>query len=381
MCTLQNGHRIKVRNVTAERTAHPFHSAALFNERALGVQVVHVLRPVLYRAVAEVCSLLYIQLNAACMEIRNIVFWRRASFDEVQVCALINDDERVLELTGTCCIQSEIRLERNLHLHILGNVDKAAAAPHRSVQRRKLMVSRRNKMHEIFLHHSGIRSGKRALHVSIHDALLAHFVLHIVVDKFAVVLCADPCKRLALSVRNAELFKRVLDVLWNVSPLCGHLGLWLHVRDNLLYVEVLDVRPPVRFVYFVEELERLEAKFLHPRGVVLFLADFIHNGFVEPLPDFVKVLVVLFVAEVVPGAVDVRNLCLCFFRFVYHQSVPSLFALTASMAAFAAAASFSLRSAPFISCGMNWSNPCSLISCTSEPSPVCTMWPFTITCV
>src|SRR5574344_1897990 len=345
MCTLQNGHRIKVRNVTAERTAHPFHSAALFNERALGVQVVHVLRPVLYRAVAEVCSLLYIQLNAACMEIRNIIFWRRASFDEVQVCALVNDDERVLELAGTCCIQSEIRLERNLHLHILRNVDKAAAAPHRSVQCRKLMVSRRNKMHEIFLHHSGIRSGKRALHVSIHDALLAHFVLHIVVDKFAVVLCADPCKRLALSVRNAELFKRVLDVLWNVSPLCGHLGLWLHVRDNLLYVEVLDVRTPIRVVYFVEEL------------------------------------VVLFVAEVVPGAVDVRNLCLCFFRFVCHQSVPSLFALTASMAAFAAAASFSLRSASFISCGMNWSNPCSLISCTSEPSPVCTMWPFTMTCV
>ena len=46
------------------------------------------------------------------MEVGYIVFRSGASLDEVETCALVNYDKRMLKLTCALRVESEIRLER-----------------------------------------------------------------------------------------------------------------------------------------------------------------------------------------------------------------------------------------------------------------------------
>jgi hypothetical protein len=93
-----------------ERTGHPLDGAALFDQRALGVEIVHIFRPVLNRRIAQMRVLRDVQFHTARVQVGNIVFRRGAALDEMQVSALAQNDQRVFKLAGARRVQAEIRL-------------------------------------------------------------------------------------------------------------------------------------------------------------------------------------------------------------------------------------------------------------------------------
>ena len=192
--TLEDAHRVQAADMRAEGTGHPLDNAVFLDKRALGVEVIHVLRPVLDGRIAQLRVLLDIQLDAAGVEISNIVLRSGAALDEVQARALVDDDERVLELSRALGVEAEVGLERYRDLHTLRHIHERAARPHRAVERGELMVARGDELHEILMHHLGIFALERALHICVYDTLLGDLGFNIVIDKLGVVLRADTCK-------------------------------------------------------------------------------------------------------------------------------------------------------------------------------------------
>ena len=240
-----------------ERAGNPLDHAALFHERAFCIEVIHIFRPVLDGRVAQLGVLLHVQLHAAGVEVRNVIFRRRAALDEVQTRALIDNDECVLKLASTLGVQTEVRLQRDGHLHALRHIHERAAGPDRAVQGRKLMIARCDELHEILVHHIGVLALERALHVGIDDALRSHFVPDVVIHELRIVLCTDAGKRFALRLRDAETLKGVFNVLRDVLPVAFHVGLGTDVCCNVIHVQPLDGRAPIRDRHLVIDLQRL----------------------------------------------------------------------------------------------------------------------------
>ena len=173
----------------------------------------------------------------------------------MQARALIDDDKRVLKLARALGVQAEIRLQRDGHLHTLRHVHERAAGPDRAVQRRKLMIARRNELHEVLLHHVGILALECALHIGIDNTLCGHLVLDVVVHELGVVLRADAGKRFALRLRDAEALKRVFNVLRDVLPVAFHVGLGADVGRDMIHVQALDGRAPIRDRHLIIDLQ------------------------------------------------------------------------------------------------------------------------------
>ena len=289
-----------------ERAGNPLDHAALFHERAFCIEVIHIFRPVLDGRVAQLGVFLHVQLHAAGVEVRNVIFRRRAALDKMQTRALIDNDECVLKLASTLGVQTEVRLQRDGHLHALRHIHERATGPDRAVQGRKLMVARCDELHEILVHHVGVFALERALHVGVDDALCSHFVPDVVIHELGVVLRADAGKRFALRLRDAETLKGVFNVLRDVLPVAFHVGLGTDVCCNVIHVQPLDGRPPVRNRHLVIDLQRLQPELLHPDRIALFLR--------EPVDDLRRqallhaIGIVLFVADVIDAAVNVRDL-------------------------------------------------------------------------
>lgn len=50
------------------------------------------------------------QLHTAGMEVRHVVLRGGTAFDKMQVCTLVHNDQGMLELSGSRCVQSKIGL-------------------------------------------------------------------------------------------------------------------------------------------------------------------------------------------------------------------------------------------------------------------------------
>ena len=233
------------------------------------------------------------------MKVCNVVLRGRTSLDEVYVRTLVDYYEGVLELSGSCSIQPEVRLQRNGNLDTLWYVNEASSAPYGTVQCCKLVVRRRNHLHEVFPDHIGVFTVNGAFHVGIYYSLLCHVVLYVVIDDFAVILGSDTGKALSFCFRDSKLFEGVLYVLRNIFPLCGHFGLRLYVVHYVLYVKVVDVRSPIGFLHGVEYLQGPVPQVPDPFGIVLFLGYPLYYVFIQPLPDLEKVFILFVIAEVV----------------------------------------------------------------------------------
>ena len=188
---LQDGHRIEVGNMGAEGSGYPLHRAALFDDGTLRVQVIHILRPVLDGRVAKLRILADIELDAAGMQVRDVVLRCRAALDEVELCPLIHDDQGMLELSGARGVQTEVGLQRDLDGDALRDIDEGAAGPDRTMECRELMIRRRYEVHEVIPDHICIRTVQGRLDVGIYDALLLDLLLEVMIDELRVVLCAD----------------------------------------------------------------------------------------------------------------------------------------------------------------------------------------------
>ena len=149
----------------------------------------------------------------------------------------------MLELPCPRRIQSEIGLQRDIHLDPLGYIDERATRPDRTMQRGELMRLRRHKRHEILLNDVTVLLQRR-LHVRIHNALLHERLLNRVVDHLRVVLCANPCERRFLCLGNPQTVECILDVLGHLIPVPDHLRIGAHIGHDLIHIQLGEIRPP-----------------------------------------------------------------------------------------------------------------------------------------
>ena len=81
--TFEHAHRVQAADMGPERAGNPLDHAALLHERAFCIEVVHIFRPVLDGRIAQPGIFLYIQLHTAGVEVRDVIFRRRAALDKV----------------------------------------------------------------------------------------------------------------------------------------------------------------------------------------------------------------------------------------------------------------------------------------------------------
>ena len=96
----------------------------------LGDEVVDVVRPVLDGRVADLGARQRDDLDDRRVERVGRVDRRRAALDVVDLGALVDDDQRPLELAGVLAVDPEVGLERQRDLDALGHVHERAARPH-----------------------------------------------------------------------------------------------------------------------------------------------------------------------------------------------------------------------------------------------------------
>ena len=246
----ENRIRIQAGGMRAEGAGYPDHVSVFIDERLLRVQVVHVLRPVFDGRVAQRRAFFHVQLDSTGVEIGHIVTRCRAAFDEVAVRPLFDDDERMLELSCARCIQTEITLERHLHMDALRHIDEGAAGPDGIVQCRKFMIIRCDQLPEVRLDELRVFLHSR-LKVDVDDALRFQLFLDIVIDHFRVVLRADTGERFLLRFRDAEAVKGVTDILREILPARFHVRLRTHIGIDVLHIQLGNIRSPRREVQLI----------------------------------------------------------------------------------------------------------------------------------
>lgn len=102
---VEHAHGVEVAHVAAEGAADPLDVAVLVHARTLGVEVVHVLRPVFDGRVTQVRALAHKELDGTGMEVCHVVLGRGAALDKVQVGVVFDDDERMLKLAGALALR------------------------------------------------------------------------------------------------------------------------------------------------------------------------------------------------------------------------------------------------------------------------------------
>ena len=260
------------RQLRAEVAVDPLHRRVLVGDGALRDEVVDVRRPVLDRRVAAAAALLDDDLDDGGVQRVGRVDRRRAALDVVHVRALVDDDQRALELAHVLRVDAEVGLERHLDLHARRHVDERAARPDGGVERRELVVVLRDDLPEVLLDEILVLAEAR-VHVEEEDALLLEALLELVVDDLGLVLRADAGEVLLLGLGDAELVPGVEDVGGQVLPVLRLLLRGLDVVVDVLEVDRGHVAAPRGQRPRVEVLERLVAELPHPGGLVLVARD------------------------------------------------------------------------------------------------------------
>ena len=168
------------------------------------------------------------------------------------------------------------------------------------------MIARRDELHKILVHHVGVLALERTLHIGIDDALRGHLVLDVVVHELRIVLCADAGERFALRLRDAEALESIFNILRDVLPVVFHAGLGTDVGRDVIHVQALNGRAPIRDRHLVIDLQRLQPELLHPDRIALFLRELVDDLRRQALLHAIGI--VLFVADVIDAAVNVRDL-------------------------------------------------------------------------
>ena len=203
-------------------------------------------------------ALAHKELDGAGVEVGHVVLGRGTALDKVQVGIVLDDDERVLKLTGALGVEAEVALQREVELGALGHVDKRAARPHGTVQGRKLVVGGRDERHKLLADERlPLRVVQGLFDAGVDDAHLGRGVLHVVVDELGVVLRADARQVAALGIGDTQALKGVLDVVRHRLPVVLLIGVGLDVGDDVVHVQALDGGAPRRVGKTIENLEGL----------------------------------------------------------------------------------------------------------------------------
>ena len=255
--TVQHAHWIEIGYVGSEGTGYPFYGTAFFHQRPLGIQIVHVLGPVLDGGVTQFCIFPHEQLHTAGMEVRHVVLRGGTAFDKMQVCTLVHNDQGMLELSGSRCVQSKIRLQGDRHRHSGGNIYEGAAGPHSTVQRCEFVVSGGHQLHKMLPHHIRIFPIQGTLHIGIDYALGCHFFPDIVIYQLGIVLGAHTGEGLPLRLWDPQFFEGILDVLRHFGPFGAHMGIRFYIGYDVFHVQTLNRGTPVGNFHLIIDLQRL----------------------------------------------------------------------------------------------------------------------------
>src|SRR5690554_998174 len=117
------------------------------------------------------------------------------------VCILLNDDKSMLKLPSSWRIQSEIGLQWNIQFNTFWYIYEGSTGPYSSMQCSKLMVSIRNKFHEVLFYNVFIFF-QSSFDIRIDNTLLFQLFLDGMVNYFGIILCSNTSKRLSFSFRN-----------------------------------------------------------------------------------------------------------------------------------------------------------------------------------
>ena len=154
---LQYRARVEHGHLAAEASAHPLLNGVFLHDGALGIEIVDVFAPILDGRVATARALFHEYLDNRRVQGVVVIEGRGASFDVLHRSALIDDDERVLELARGARVHAEVGLERHVDVHAFGHVEEGAARPHRAVERGELVLGGLDAVgHEVLLNHFGI---------------------------------------------------------------------------------------------------------------------------------------------------------------------------------------------------------------------------------
>ena len=215
----------------------------------------------------------------------------------------------MFKLTGTLCIQTEVRLQRERKLNAFRNIYKRTAGPYSTMKSRKFVVTRSNQSHKILLYHrSPLFALYGTLKIQIYNALLCNFILNIVIDKFTVILSTNARKAFAFSFRNTQFFKCIFNVFRNVFPLTAHLSLRAHISRNVFHMKTFNIRHPVcRNLHTVIYFKRFKPEFTHPFRITLFFAQFADNFRRQSGFNTIKILFRFFITEIIKFPVYIIN--------------------------------------------------------------------------
>ena len=278
----QEDRRVLHRDLRADVAVDPLHRRALVRDRALGDEVVDVVRPVLDRRVANAGVLLHDDLDDGRVQRVALVDRRRAALDVVDVRALVGDDQRPLELAHVLGVDAEVRLQRDVDVHARRHVDERSARPHRGVQRGELVVAGRDDRAEVLLEELGVLAQRR---VGVHedDTLSFELLVDLVVDDLGLVLRGDAGDQaLTLGLGDAQALVRVADLFGKLFPRAGLLLGRAHEVLDVVEVDLAEVGAPGRHRLALEQLQALQAQLEHPLGFVLEGRDPAHDGLAQP---------------------------------------------------------------------------------------------------
>src|SRR5215208_1782477 len=311
--------RVLHREPGTEVAVDPLDGRVLVGRAPLGDEVVGVVRPVLDGRVPYPRARLGDKLHDRRMKRVRSIRRGRAALDVVDVGVLVGDDERPLELAHVLSVDPEVRLKRDIHANAGRDVHERAARPHGRVQRCELVVVRRDDGPEVLLN-DVLMLAQARVHVQEDDALFLELFLQRVVDDLGLVLRANAGERLSLSLRDAQLLERVLDVVGHIVPGAALILHRLDVVVDVVVVHLREVAAPGGGRLLEERLQRLQPELQHPLRLVLVLGDHGDDLRVYTLPRGPEE-VLLRVAEAVLVLVEPEFVNGLVFR---HSLVPSL---------------------------------------------------------
>ena len=232
--------------------------------------------------------------------------------------ALIDDDQRVLELACAGRVEAEIGLQRDLDVSSRRHIDEGSAGPYRAVQSREFVVLGRHQFHEVGADHVRIFPAQRALEIRVDDALFGDFLADVVVDKLGVILGADACQGFPLGLGDSQPLESVLDIFRHIVPVRVHsLCVGTHIGDNVVHVEPFDGGTPIGHLCFGKYIQGPQPEFQHPVRVLLLAGDLPNDVRRQTAGHLVTVLV--FISKVVERAVSLLDISLVLF----HHASPS----------------------------------------------------------
>ena len=113
---------------------NPLNCRIFHSPRPLGHEVVDIIRPVLNSGVAHIGTIEGKNFDNCSMQAIAGISRSSTSFNIMDTCSLVNDNQCPLKLTRIFIVNPEISLQRNIYLDTFWHIDKSSTRPDGGVE-------------------------------------------------------------------------------------------------------------------------------------------------------------------------------------------------------------------------------------------------------